>query len=111
MQRIPIFIRASKHYNAVWRRGELIAAKRVNPGDALTVKPRHTSQLFSDYIFKSTKIPLPRSNVLLPKPPRPAASNICWKAIRRWQDAKRLQYSKGGHFASGAAPSVTFKRQ
>lgn len=96
MQRIPIFIRAAKQYNALWRSGELIAAKRIKPGDAITIRPRTPPRQrgghFSDYVFKTTttKFPLPRTNTLTPQPPRPAASNLCWKTIRRWQDAERL---------------------
>lgn len=98
MQRIPILIRTAKQYNAVWRSGELIAVKSIKPGDAVTIQSqtqKSRGSLFSDYIFKATtkatnQSRFPRTNTFSPQPSGPAASNLCWKTIRRWQNAKRF---------------------
>jgi len=88
MQRIPIFIRTAKQYNAVWRSGELIAIKSIKPDEAVTIRsqtPAARGSLFSDYIFKTTaKFPLPRTNTFFPniQSSRPAAFNIRGEAVR-----------------------------
>tara|TARA_Y100000992_G_C21171087_1_gene445921 strand:- start:53 stop:325 length:273 start_codon:yes stop_codon:yes gene_type:complete len=90
MQRIPIFIRTAKQYNAVWRSGELIAVKNIKPGDAVTI-PTARGILFSDYIFKTTtKFPLPRTNTFFPQSPGPTTFDIRWQAARGRQDPERL---------------------
>lgn len=65
MHRVHVILRASKHCNAVLRRGELFALKPIKQGEAITVKlpkPDWRNTIVRDTESKIPKIPLPRSN-------------------------------------------------
>ena len=40
MHRVPVLVKVARRYNAVLRRGELVAAKTIVEGERVTVKPR-----------------------------------------------------------------------
>lgn len=69
MQRVNVMLRASGHFNAVLRRGELFALKPIKQGEAITVqlpKPDWVCTIVRTDVFKPSNIlnppPLPRSN-------------------------------------------------
>ena len=72
-----------------------LIAQGIKPGDAVTIQsqtPKSRGSLFSDYIFKVTtkatnQSRFPRTNTFSPQPSGPAASNLCWKTIRRWTNS------------------------
>jgi len=39
MHRVPVLVKVARRYNTVLRRGQLVAAKTIQEGERVTVKP------------------------------------------------------------------------